>query len=57
MACGLLVLPTLAWAQQSGIAGAVRDTSGGALPGVTVESASPALIEGTRIVITDGQGL
>src|SRR5688500_14987332 len=38
------------------IAGAVRDTSGGVLPGVTVEAASPALIEKVRTVITDDQG-
>jgi hypothetical protein len=43
LACALLV-PN-AWAQQaSGIAGVVRDTSGGVLPGVTVEASSPALI-------------
>ena len=56
VACGVL-LPAEALAQQSGIAGAVRDTSGGALPGVTVEASSPALIEGSRTVVTDGQGL
>ena len=32
-------------AQNGGIAGVVRDTSGGVMPGVTVEAASPALIE------------
>jgi len=55
-ACVLLSAP--AWAQQtpSGIAGVVRDTSGGALPGVTVEAASPALIEKVRSVVTDGEG-
>ena len=41
---------------QASIAGAVRDTSGGVLPGVTVEAASPALIEGTRSATTDGAG-
>ncbi len=46
-----------AWAQQaSGIAGVVRDTSGLAMPGVTVEAASPALIEKVRTVATDGEG-
>src|SRR5580765_364118 len=40
----------------SGIAGVVRDSSGGALPGVTVEAASPALIEKVRTAVTDGQG-
>jgi hypothetical protein len=48
--------PALAAAQQSGIAGIVRDTSGGVLPGVTVEAASPALIEKVRTAVTDEQG-
>src|SRR5688572_27595096 len=42
--------------QASGIAGVVRDSSGGVLPGVTVEAASPALIEKVRTVVTDGEG-
>ena len=47
-----------AFAQQtSAIAGVVRDGSGGVLPGVTVEAASPALIEKVRTVVTDDQGL
>ena len=37
-----------AFAQTSGIAGGARDSSGGVLPGVTVEAASPALIEKVR---------
>jgi len=55
----LFLLPALAWAQaESGnIAGAVRDASGAVMPGVTVEAASPALIEKVRVVTTDGQGL
>ena len=53
----LLASPALSHAQQaSGIAGAVRDTSGAVLPGVTVEAASPALIEKVRVVVTDGKG-
>ena len=53
----MLLLPAVAGAQQdSGIAGLVRDTTGGVLPGVTVEASSPALIEGVRAAITDGQG-
>src|SRR6266567_2292604 len=40
----------------AGIAGVVKDTSGAVLPGVTVEAASPALIEKVRTVITDDQG-
>ena len=55
---GLLVLmPLSVSAQQaSGIAGAVQDDTGGVLPGVTVEVASPALIEGIRTAFTDGEG-
>ena len=40
----LVVLPVAAYAQSS-ITGVVRDSSGGVLPGVTVEASSPALIE------------
>src|SRR4029079_14840982 len=36
--------------------GVVRDATGAVLPGVTVEAASPALIERTRTAITDSQG-
>ena len=42
--------------RSSGIAGTVRDTSNAVLPGVTVEAASPALIEKVRTVVTDGEG-
>ena len=38
------------------IAGVVRDATGAVLPGVTVEAASPALIEKVRTVVTDGEG-
>src|SRR5688572_17925758 len=38
------------------IVGVVRDSSGAVLPGVTVEAASPALIEQTRTVVTDAEG-
>ncbi|MBY0496503.1 MAG: carboxypeptidase regulatory-like domain-containing protein [Cyanobacteria bacterium] len=44
------------FAQSSGIAGLVKDASGGVLPGVTVEASSPALIERSRAVVTDSQG-
>src|SRR6516165_12046652 len=40
----------------SGIAGVVKDASGGVLPGVTVEVSSPALIEGTRSTASDAGG-
>jgi hypothetical protein len=39
------------------LAGIVRDASGGVLPGVTGEVASPVLIEKVRTTVTDGQGL
>ena len=52
----LVAAPTRAQAPASGIAGLVRDTSGAVLPGVTVEAASPALIEKVRTVVTDDQG-
>jgi hypothetical protein len=55
---GVLVLPSTLWAQAAtgSIAGVVRDTSGAVLPGVTVEAASPALIEKVRTVVTDAAG-
>src|SRR6266853_2181265 len=43
-------------AAASGIAGVVKDASGAVLPGVTVEAASPALIEKVRTVVSDGEG-
>ena len=51
----LVLLPSLASAQST-IAGAVRDTSGAVMPNVTVEASSPALIERSRTVTTDGSG-
>ena len=54
---GLLLLLPASGAAQSIIAGQVTDNTGGVLPGVTVEAASPALIEGSRVAITDGSGL
>ena len=55
----LVFLPATAWAQAGtgNIAGVVRDTSGAVMPGVTVEAASPALIERVRASATDNQGL
>ncbi len=51
----LLVLPTTARAQ-SAFAGIVKDATGAVLPGVTVEAASPALIEQVRSANTDANG-
>src|SRR5438876_7449264 len=52
---GLVFFATGA-AAQSVIAGQLKDDTGAVLPGVIVEAASPALIEGSRSVVTDGQG-
>jgi hypothetical protein len=50
----VVLFPVLASAQS--LTGVVRDASGGVLPGVTVEAASPALIEKVRSVVSDGSG-
>ena len=47
-----LFLPENAFAQAA-ISGVVKDSSGAALPGVTVEATSPALIEKARATVTD----
>jgi len=53
-----VLAPAMAFAQgQTGtIAGVVKDATGAVLPGVTVEVASPALIEKVRSGVTDGEG-
>jgi hypothetical protein len=57
MVLASVMVSSPAWTQEaSGIAGVVRDASGGVLPGVTVEASSPALIEKTRAVVTDNEG-
>ena len=50
-----LFLPANAYAQAA-ISGVAKDSSGLPLPGVTVEAASPALIEKTRTTVTDASG-
>ncbi len=50
-----VVVPAMAYAQAS-ITGVARDSSGAVLPGVSVEASSPALIEGTKSVVTDATG-
>jgi hypothetical protein len=52
----LLLLAGAARAQEAGIAGVVKDTSGAVLPGVTVTAASPVLIEQQHVAITDAEG-
>jgi hypothetical protein len=58
-AVGLLLFGSAASAQTSStgaISGEVKDATGAVLPGVTVEAASPSLIEKVRSAITDAQG-
>ena len=53
------IVPPAAYGQSDttgAIAGTVKDDTGAVLPGVTVEAASPALIEKVRSVVTDDQG-
>ena len=55
----LFWLPAYAAAQTAStgaMGGTARDTTGAVLPGVTVEAASPALIEKVRTAVTDDQG-
>ena len=52
----IVVMPGMALAD-SIITGVVTDTSGAVVPGVTVEASSPALIEQTRSVVTDSNGV
>src|SRR5262249_36912443 len=58
LAVACLVIVSAVARAQGGcwIAGVVKDPSGAVLPGVTVEAASPALLEKTRTAVTDGAG-
>src|SRR6185436_11104370 len=56
VAMAVVLLPITAFGQESSIAGIVKDASGAVLPGVTVEAASPVLIEKVRTVVTNGEG-
>ena len=52
----VVLVPSVAFAQEGQIAGTVRDSSNAVMPGVTVEVTSPALIEKVRTAITDANG-
>ena len=56
LAAIVALVPAVASAQTGVIAGVVKDASGAVMPGVTVEAASPALIERVRTAVTDGSG-
>jgi len=49
-----VAIPAVARAQA--VRGTVKDSTGGALPGVTVEAKSDVLIEGSKSTQTDGEG-
>jgi hypothetical protein len=59
LAVALTAAPPTVWAQSmtGGITGRATDSSGGALPGVTVSITSPQMIGGARTAITDEQGV
>ena len=52
----LLFTPIVASAQTSTISGIVKDDTGAVMPGVTIEAASPALIEKVRSTVSSGSG-
>jgi len=54
-AFAILLFASIA-AAQSTISGQAKDSSGAVMAGVTVEAASPALIERSRTVTTNGEG-
>src|SRR5260221_693190 len=61
LATGLVVIVAVLFLSrpafsQAAVAGTVKDSSGAILPGVSVEASSPALIEKSRAVVTDGTG-
>jgi hypothetical protein len=53
LACAFLVPAAFA---QGTLTGVVRDASGAVIPGVTIEAASPVLIEKARSATSDGSG-
>jgi hypothetical protein len=52
---GAMLLSSVAYAQSS-IVGVIKDTSGAAMPGVTVEASSDVLIEKVKSAISDSNG-
>src|SRR5262245_61826650 len=53
---GLLIPAGLSAQALGTITGVIKDASDAVLPGVTVEASSPALIEKTRTVVSEGNG-
>ena len=52
----LSAMTAVAFAQEGAITGTVTDSTGGVLPGATVEAAGPALAGGARETVTDLDG-
>jgi hypothetical protein len=52
----VFIFPALCFAQFGTIAGVVKDSTGAVLPGVSIEAASPVLIEKTRTAVSDSAG-
>ena len=55
-ALAVIAFPALSLAQFGSIAGVVKDSSGAAVPGVSVEASSPVLIEKSRTAVSDSSG-
>ena len=55
LVCVAVVSPAMAQ-QNASISGIVTDTTGGVLPGVSVEASSPVLIGKARLVVSEGNG-
>jgi hypothetical protein len=55
LVCVALLMPSISFAQAT-LAGVVKDASNAVVPGVTVETSSPALIEKVRTATTDSTG-
>ena len=56
LVCALAVPPTAMAQQSASISGVVTDSTGGVMPGVTVEASSPVLIEKVRTAVSEGNG-
>jgi hypothetical protein len=52
----MFAMPLAAQEQRGSIEGLIKDSSGGVLPGVTVEARSPAMV-GVTTVVSDTSGV
>jgi hypothetical protein len=56
VAVAMIIFPALGLAQFGAIAGAVKDSTGAVIPGVTVEAKSPDVLETSRTAVSDSSG-